>query len=481
MSRPILLVCAAVVAFGAVAQAAEKPKLVLVPFAAGEGATEAAAGRFLSLVRDELKTRGDLVELVAAPSTKPAAVAAPEKPVAGKKAPSAEATGAMEAGKKAYDELRLEDAVPSLRKGIEAMLQDPATADYEGVTDAYVKLAAAAFRLGEEKDAKAALNDLARFSPDFTLPPGFPPVFQREFDKAKKRLEKQPRGQVSIEGPAGSTAYFDGRDLGMVPVMEENVPAGLHYVKVEGPKGERFGQAVEVKGALVRVKASFGGSTERAPVVAKAAVADPGIAALVDEATQGRLSAYAKAVNADFALVGYVYKTSDSQLTAGTALYSAKKGAFSSLPPVTFDTDVLTANTEAFKVGDEVTRRLTSFGASASLPLNLASRAAKAGTTTVAAADTPKNVDPDEVVAATPTAKKVVLVPKEPPRVEQPPIAEVEPPPPDEPKPGEVKSGVPAWVWVVTGVAVAAGAGVGGYFAVTELTKPVTGTVTATW
>jgi hypothetical protein len=36
-------------------------------------------------------------------------------------------------------------------------------------------------------------------------------------------------------------------------------------------------------------------------------------------------------------------------------------------------------------------------------------------------------------------------------------------------------------VWVVTGVAVAAGAGVGGYFGITALTKPVTGTVTATW
>ena len=35
--------------------------------------------------------------------------------------------------------------------------------------------------------------------------------------------------------------------------------------------------------------------------------------------------------------------------------------------------------------------------------------------------------------------------------------------------------------WVVTGVAVAAGAGVGGYFGITALTKPVTGTVTATW
>ncbi len=483
MSRPNALVCAALVGLSVAAHAAEKPKLVMVPFAAGEGASEAAAGRFLSLVRDELKTRGDAVELVASPATKAAAAATPTTPTPERRrAPSAEAVGALDAGRKAFDDLRFEDAVASLRKGVAAMLQDPATADYEAVIDAHVKLAAAAFRMGEEKDAKAALLELARLAPDYTLPGGYPPVFQREFDKAKKRLEKQPRGQLSIEGPAGSTAFLDGRDLGMVPVLEENVPAGLHYVKVEGTKGERFGQAVEIKGGLVKVKASFGGGGgERAPVVTKAAVADPGVAALVDEATQGRLSAYAKAANAEYALVAYVYKTSDTQLTAGAALFSVKKGAFSALPPVTFDTDVLTANTEAFKVADEVTRRLTSFGASASLPLNLASRAAKAGTTTVARADTPTNVDPDDVDASTPTTKKVVLVPRPPPRVEQPPLADVEPPPPDEPKPGEVKSGVPAWVWVVAGVAVAAGAGVGGYFVVSEITKPVTGTVTATW
>jgi hypothetical protein len=40
---------------------------------------------------------------------------------------------------------------------------------------------------------------------------------------------------------------------------------------------------------------------------------------------------------------------------------------------------------------------------------------------------------------------------------------------------------VPVWVWVVTGVVVAAGVGVGGYFGYTAITRPVSGTVTATW
>jgi hypothetical protein len=287
MSRLNLLVCAFVAAASLTAHA-QKPRVVIVPFATGEGASETAAKKCHGLLTEELKTRSDVLELVTPPQTsKPAPPPPPPSAGGGAKGPSAEAVAALDAGKKAFDDLRFEDAVASLRKGIDAHLADPATADYEGVTDAYVKLAAAAFRMGEEKDAKAALLELARFSPTYVLPPGFPPVFQREFDKAKKRLEKQPKGSISIEGPAGSTAFLDGRDLGMVPVLEENVPGGAHFVKVEGTKGERFGQTVNLTGGVVKVKASFGGGGDRTVVTPKAAgLADPAIAMMIDEATQ---------------------------------------------------------------------------------------------------------------------------------------------------------------------------------------------------
>lgn len=448
----------------------------MLPFVAGEGASETASAKFQALVLEELKTRGDSVELVAPPSTKPAPP--PEKPGVAKRGPSPEAVAALEAGRKAFDDLRFEDAVSNLKKGIEGMLADPATADYEGVTDAYVKLAAAAFRMGEEKEAKNALLEFARFAPTYELSAGFPPIFQREFDKAKKRLDKQPKGTISIEGPSGSTAYLDGRDMGMVPVLDEIVPGGTHYVKVEGTKGEKFGQTVNVTGGLVKVKASFGGPAERGPVAAaKPVIVDPAISANLDGGHVQRLGAYLKAANAEWALVGYVYKTSDTQLTAGTALFSAKKFAFAALTPVSFDTDVLTANTEAFKIAEETVKRLTSFGSAAPLPLNLAARAARAGTSTVVAKnDTPTN--PDDVEVSGPKSKKVVLLPAQPKKVEDDVAPDMGEKPPEK---VEVKSGVPAWVWVVTGVAVAGGLGVGGYFVVSEVTKPVTGTVTATW
>ncbi len=476
------------VLIGAHAVAAEKPRLVVVPFVTGEGASDTATAKFTALMNEELKGRADAVELVAAPVMK----AAPDKPGA-RKGPNPEALASLEVGRKAFDDLRFEDAVPALRKGIDLMLAEPGTADFESVQDALVKIAASNFRNGEEKEAKGALNELARLAPGFALPPGYPPVFQREFEKAQKRLDKQPRGQVVIEGPAGATAFIDGRDLGMVPATEESVPAGQHFVKVEGARGERFGQAIELKGALVKVKAMFGAPPDRAPVNL---VANPNISATVDEGLPQRLGTYCKAAGAEYALFGIVYRVGDSQLSAGTALFHTKRAAVVALTTVTFDVDVLTANTESFKLADEVLKRTAAFGQPATLPLGLVTK--KTQTVVVTRVEPKRDVNPtgDDLTVAAPD-RKLKLPQQRQPQLQpqpqpQPRVLEntatlvdvddqavVDPTPP--PAPAEAKKGVPAWVWVIVGVGVAGGAAAGGYFGIREATRPVTGTVTASW
>lgn len=454
---------------------AEKPRVVVVPFATGEGATDKAASKFGALVSDELKSRTDAVEVVAPPVTKPA----PEK-AAGKKGPSAEAVASLDTGRKAFDDLRFDEAIPALKKGVELMLADPVTADFEVVQDALVKIAASNFRNGEEKEAKAALAELARLAPGYALPAGYPPVFQREFEKAQKRVEKLPRGQIVIEGPSGATAFLDGRDLGMVPATEENVVGGTHYVRVDGTRGEKFGQVVEVKGQSVKVKAAFGAPPDRAPVNM---VPNPNVTAMVDEGMAQRLTAYCKAAGADFALIGLVYRISDTQFSAGTALFAARRSAFAQLAPVSFDVEVLTANTEAFKLADELLKRTASLGSPVNAPFTLVAKKPQA---VVAAKVEPTKTDPtgDDLTVAAPERKtKVVLQPKD--RVLDKPanVVDVEEPPQDQPPPEQpvAKAGVPVWAIIVIGGVVAAGAGVGAYFGIREATRPVTGTVTASW
>jgi hypothetical protein len=453
---------------------ADKPRLVVVPFAPGEGASESASTKFGGLLTSELKSRTDAVELVAAPVTRPA----PEKAQA-KRAPSPEATQAMQTGRKAFDDLRFDEAIPTLKKGVELMLQDAATADFEQVQDALVKIAAAHFRSGEEKEAKASLTELARLAPGYALPPGYPPVFQREFEKAQKRVDKLPRGQVVIEGPSGATAFLDGRDLGMVPATEEGVSGGLHYVRVEGTRGERFGQQIEVKGGSIKVKAAFGAAPDRAPVNM---VPNPNVTALVDDGMPQRLTAYCKAAGADFALIGLVYRISDTQLAAGTALFNARRSAFAAIAPATFDVEVLTANTEAFKLADEVLKRTANLGTPSAVPFSLVTKKTQA-VAVVTKSDRPVDANGDELAVVAPDRKtKVVIEPK--PRVLEQPATLVDP---EQPDPAattvktEAKPGAPVWVWIVVGAVAVGGAAAGTYFGVREATRPVTGTVNASW
>ena len=488
MRLPFLILIASSLAL------AERPKVVVVPFSVGDGASDSAAAKFTRLLNEELKTRDDVLEIVNPPATKAAPAPPPEKVAssgggAKRTTPSPEAIAALESGKKALADLKFDEAIAMLKKGIDLSLADPATADYPAVLEAYISLGVAAFRQGDEKEATSALFHLARLDPNYQLPPGFPPIFGREFEKAKKKVEKQPKGSVSIEGPPGSTGFVDGRDLGMVPVLEENLAPGAHYVKVEGSKGERYGQTVEIKSAVAKVRANFGGAPpkEPAPVVSSggSGIANPSIGRSIDDATAARLSTYAKAAGADYAVVGIVYRTGDQQLTAGTALYSARKQGVAALPQIGFDSDVLTANVEAYKLADSVQEKINSFTFT-SLPINLVTKAFKAGTVSSSGVGEVSAVTPERRASKPKSdAERTELTPKN---------GEVraldnksnlvdgEPKPDEPPPPAVVKSGgVPAWVWIVAGVAVAAGAGVGGYFTYKEVSKPVTGTVTATW
>jgi hypothetical protein len=448
-----------------VAHAGDQPKIVVVPFTIGEGAPDVSVGRFTGQVTEELRTHDDTVDVVGAPAVK--------APPGGKSSkPNPEATLALETGKKLLADLKFDEAAPALKKGIELSLQDPATADYPAVLEAQVSLAVAYVRMGDDDSATKTMIALARMDPNYAIPSGYPPAFTREFERAKKKLEKQGKGSLSIEGPPGSTVFVDGRDLGMVPVLEEGLSWGPHYVKLEGSRGERFGQTVEVKGGMLKVKGNFGGASEKGDK--GGGVPDPRIAASLDEGTCNRLQAYAKAAGAEYAVVALVYRTGDQQLTAGAALYSAKRNGFAAMPDTSFDADALTSNVEAYKLAEAIVKKVQGFGGSASLPLSLVNKPiVKVGTISASresdAAQTTRKpkLTPDDNVRALGRKSNLVEGDENGGENKNPPPA--------------VSSGPPKWIWIVVGVAVAAGAGVGGYFAVREATKPVTGTVSATW
>ena len=407
---------------GTLAVAASGTRVVLVPLAAQEGVTEREAARVGSLLIDECARRAEL-----------------------KVVESKGATGALEAGQRALDELQFERAADALKRGLDALLADPAGVDFGQLTAAHVKLATALFRAGEERAAKQTLTDLLTFAPSFHLTAGFPPVFRGELEKARKRAQKRGKGQLSIEGPRDAKAFVDGKPLGRVPVLISRLPVGSHLVKVEGAAGERFGQIVEVTTRLAKVRATFASRP-----------------AVLDESDLKRVAALGRAADADFALVGIVTRSSGTQLTAIVALYSREASGFVALEPVSFETDVTAARQRIEGLIDDLANHLSVFGAPGELPLNLASR------------------PPAIVQTASPVAPTPVLVPAVTPKAESPEARAREALAPVRAEP-EAKKGPPTWALIVAGVAVGAGVGVGVYLGYSALNRPVTGSVSATW
>ncbi|HEX4620038.1 MAG TPA: hypothetical protein VH208_00600, partial [Myxococcaceae bacterium] len=215
------------------AAASDAPRVTLAPLGADTG-LEKAATKFGQLLGDELKTREDDIRWAAFPKSVSAPAAAQRK----ERASTREAADALAQGQQLMDDLKFEDAVAALKRGIELAEADPASADFKEIDYALVRMAAGYVRMGEEKKAQQALFQVARLNPEYQLPEGqFPPVFRHEFEKAQKRAEKSAKGTLSIDGPSGSTAFLNGRDLGMLPVQQENVAVGMHYVRVEGARG----------------------------------------------------------------------------------------------------------------------------------------------------------------------------------------------------------------------------------------------------
>lgn len=436
--------------------------VVVLPVKGMEGVSEATAARFRELLISELKSREGVQPIL--PSSSSPSIAPS----------STEALDDIQKGQKSLADLRFDAAATALKAGIAAMVKQPESIDWKTLIGAYVSLAVASFRSGDEDGAQKALMAVARLAPDYKLPDGqYPPIFVREHEKARRRADKGVRGSVSVEGPPGSTAFVNGEDLGMVPVLQENLSAGVHYVKVEGTRGELFGAAVEVKGGVAKVTARFAPAS--APATAHAAIGPR-----IDAADLKTLASACEAAGASFAVAGILYRTGDHQLTAGLALYSAQHRALTALAPRAFDHELLTANVEAYKLVDEIADATGQFPRAASLPLDLVTSPERRASAPVVRKE-------EDLALVAPPARRT-LVPREEPvgegeqvRVLGGQSVTAEAAGSGEPQDGAVRAGGTAWwIWALVGVGVAAAAG-GTYYGVSQAARPVTGTVTASW
>lgn len=442
-------------AFIGVAHAATEPVVAVVPLTPLDEVSKEAAGRITESLIAELSGKRGGVRLLGGGAAQDAAPTAP----------SPEVKRLFEEGSARLGDLDFDGAARSLREGIQKSLATVEHTDFARLFEAHVNLAVAHFRKGEEKEAQDALYTVARLAPEYELAEGkFPPIFVREFQKARKRADAAGKGSVEIEGPRGATAFVNGRDLGMVPLREDGLRVGANFVQVVGADGQRFGQRIEVNlGAVSKVKASFEAPAGPAPRLSMT------VPDILDAAAAERLGALAKQSGADALVVGVVASGGEGFLV-GAAVYSRRDRALRRFEPAKLDGKLEQLAGAVYVLGGQVREAVLR----PALPDRLPVRLLPGARPLVAGSDTPTRAGGEQVVVR-PGAGDLR-------RLDRPSVLDGEPEDPagDVSRTAEVSGGVPWWVWVAGGIGAAAIAG-GTVYGLSQAGRPVTGTVAARW
>ena len=362
MRRLVLVALGAVlVGLGASARA-EGVKVAVAPFAALTGDVPVrAGGKTAMLLAGELKNVGTVT---------PGEIALESNDAA---------TKALQT---ARDLVNAAQAQEKKRKfGAAAALYKKAIAAYDAgaslisdpteLSDAHAALGIVFYLTGDDiSGAKELWNGIA-------LTPNRPfageatsPLFAATVKKIREKVLSAPRATLRVESmPPGAAVIFDGQEMGKTPLSLKDVPPGKHLWRVLLPTSDPSGGTVMLTaGQKEKVSASYSGT---APVSQL-------IASLINNKLDDKVLAAAKATattsGADLLAFGALFARGQD-LILETFLYSPAKNVMVRLPQRTFDTEMLSAGMELFKVAGEIGGRTDELGVPEKLPTKVSAEA----------------------------------------------------------------------------------------------------------
>jgi hypothetical protein len=438
-----------------------RARFVVLPFAAGRGVSAEEAERFTRALQAQLGLESLLWV--------PPAPKAHESPV----------HAAFARAHRLYRARRFSSAKQGLQRAFVELEKDPEAFEPEEVASAHVLLGAIELRAGSKRRCRQALEDALRLDPGYRPPRGaYPRIFDRELSRARAALRRSTRFPLRIDGPDGAEVLLDGQRLGILPGVRARAVAGTHHLRLKGANGEVHSEWVRVKGPT-RLPVLFPPVPEQAalPVLSESVVT-PAWAASLAQALAAR--------QADLAALGVLSRTADGGLEASAAVFQQRGAALTPVKPVQFDASFHSADAEALVLSARLSQAADAAQPPVALPYDLSP--APSPVPPSAAALSTASRTPVGPAGAVPTAPRTAPparldpVPSATPpptlasRLSPAPAGQVE----EDSGSGSFLSGVPAWVWIVGGVGVAAGAGAT-YWAIHQRGQPVTGTVEATW
>jgi hypothetical protein len=366
----------------AVAHADDPIKVVVLPFRVLEAApvSEALAPKTTDIVADEFHNN-DSVLLVTykAPAAAPAAAAAKAAPAPATDEPAgsgAQALVNIEKGKAMVKAFKFKPAADALETAIGDYESFPATVDIKTLREAYLQLALAQLRSGDNDGGMGSLANAVRLAPDQSVGPAYPPPFRRAFDQAKHKVLASAKASVAVKGEG--QVELDGKDLGAAPTAANNVMVGSHFMRVRRADGSVWGLKLLVGEGDNSVTIPEPGAKRpalvEAPVAPVAATQGQfgGLAQnRIDDALQAEVASAAKDAGADYVLFGAIYKAGEN-VGLATHLYSVRAHGEVPLHVVSFDTDLVSAGIEANKLATQTVQVAKAFPKPEALPAPVA-------------------------------------------------------------------------------------------------------------
>ncbi len=235
----------------------------------------------------------------------------------------------------------------------------PLLLDPTELSDAHAALGIVLYLTGDDLGGARELSNAISLTPTRAFTgEATSPLFTATCRKLREKVLAGGKASLRVEStPPGAMVFFDGQEMGRTPLNLKDVPPGKHLWRVLLPSSEPVGGAITLAaGAKEKVAASLGGS---APVSQL-------IAALIGNKLDDKVLAHAKATaaasGADLLAFGAFFARGQD-LVLETFLYSPARHAAARLPQKTFDTEMLSAGMELFKVAGEIGGRTEQLGA----------------------------------------------------------------------------------------------------------------------
>lgn len=334
---------------------ADLTKVAVAPFAGLTGDVPQRAGtKVATLLFGELKNVGTL-EPVAVPVE---ANEAASKSLQDARDAVTEADGLKKKRKFGAAASALKKAIAAYDAG-SALVADPTE-----LSDAHTALGTVLYLTGDDVGGAKELWNALTLTPSRPLPgESTSPLFTATVKKIRERVFAAEKGQLQISSvPTNAPVLLDGQEVGRTPIALKDIPPGKHLWQVLLPTSEPQGGALMLaSGQSQKVAAVLSGS---------APVTQLNVALSQNKLDEGAVAAARKvaaSVGAELLVFGGLHARGQD-LVLESFLYSSTKNALTRLPQKTFDSELLSAGMELFKVAGDIGGRTGELGAPEKVP-----------------------------------------------------------------------------------------------------------------